>query len=241
LSLFIAKSVAKSKDPRNCLCEIIQEMLNPYISGIPTVFSKKPFSIMLVGVNGSGKTTTIAKLANFYGGKGMKVDIAACDTFRAAATEQLSKWARRIECGIFTGSHSQKDPASVAYDALNKTQGDMLLIDTAGRLQNNYNLMEELSKISRVLKKIDMEAPDKIYLTIDATNGQNAVEQASEFHKSCKISGIILNKTDGGAKGGVILRIVDELKIPIVAIGKGEKLDDIDQFSIDDFLRGLQE
>jgi fused signal recognition particle receptor len=239
LSLSISKAVAKSKDPKACLHKTIREMLEPHISNIPTNFQKKPFTIMLVGVNGSGKTTSVAKLANFYKKKGMSVDMAACDSFRAAATEQLSKWAEIVGCCIFTGNHSQSDPASIAYDALSKTQSDVLLIDTAGRLQNNHNLMEELSKISRVLSKIEEKAPDETYITIDASNGQNAFEQVRAFSKSCNISGIILNKIDGGAKGGVILRIVNDLEIPIVAVGKGEKLDDIDQFSIEKFLEDL--
>ncbi|MDR2074775.1 MAG: signal recognition particle-docking protein FtsY [Holosporales bacterium] len=239
LALSITQTVARSKDPQSCLRETIGEILEPYVSDIPVNFSKKPFTIMMVGVNGSGKTTTIAKLANFYKGNGLRVDIAACDTFRAAATEQLSVWAQRIGCEIFRGGHIQKDPASVAYDALSKTQGDVLLVDTAGRLHNNCNLMEELSKISKVLQKIDAEAPDRTYVTIDSTNGQNTVEQIREFSKFCNVSGIVLNKIDGGAKGGSILRIVEELKIPIVAVGKGEDLLDIDRFSVDEFLKDL--
>jgi fused signal recognition particle receptor len=239
LALSIAQTVAKSKDPKCCLRETIRKILEPYVSYIPVSFSKKPFTIMLVGVNGSGKTTTIAKLANFYKHNGLRVDIAACDTFRVAATEQLSIWAQKIECRIFKGSHTQKDPASVAYDAFTKTQGNVLLIDTAGRLQNNRNLMEELSKISKVLQKIDAEAPDRTYVTIDSTSGQNTVEQIREFSKFCNISGVILNKIDGGAKGGTIIKIVEELRMPIVAIGKGEKLLDIDHFSIDKFLKDL--
>lgn len=238
LSNSIALQLKNSTDINADLSMIIKSIISPYILDIPHSFNSAPISIMLVGVNGSGKTTTIAKLASFFKNSGLSVDIAACDTFRVAATEQLTIWASMLRCKIFT-SEKTTDPASVAYEALTKTKSDVLLIDTAGRLQNNTNLMNELSKISKVLKKINSEAPHFTYLTLDATTGQNAVDQVIEFNKACKISGIILNKMDGGAKGGVIVRIIDELKIPIVAIGNGESLENLHQFSIDDFLKEL--
>ncbi|MDR1488152.1 MAG: hypothetical protein LBI26_00150 [Holosporales bacterium] len=227
------------KDPQISLETIIETMITPFIEIIPTNFYKKPTTIMLIGVNGSGKTTTIAKLANLFINKGLSVDIAACDTFRVAATEQLTVLADKLGAFTFKAKDSKQDPASVAYDAVSKTNKDILLIDTAGRLQNNTNLMNELNKIASVLKKIDKNAPDYTYITIDATTGQNALDQVIQFNKFCKISGIILNKIDGGAKGGAIVRIINELQIPIIAVGIGENMGDIENFDINRFLSKL--
>lgn len=238
LAYEFAAALSKSTDLKRDLAFKIQEILSPYCAKIPIKFEQKPTVFMLVGVNGSGKTTMLAKLAHMFQVKGLSVDIAACDTFRVAAMEQIQSWAKRIGCGIFM-STSPREPASLAYEALSKTEADLLLIDTAGRLQNNNNLMEELAKISRVLKKINPDAPHYTYITLDATTGQNSFEQVRDFSKVCDVSGIILNKIDGGAKGGVILRIVKELRIPIVAVGNGEKLTDLGNFSIENFTSDL--
>lgn len=234
----LADSLKRSSDPKKDLALKIQEILASNYGEIPLEFSCKPAVIMLVGVNGSGKTTAVAKIADMFCDKGLKVDIAACDTFRAAATEQIESWARKIGCGIFTGD-SGRDPASLAYEALSKTMADVLLLDTAGRLQNNSNLMAELAKIARVLKKTDQNAPHYTYITLDAATGQNSFDQVRDFSKVCSLSGIILNKMDGGAKGGVIVRIAKELRIPIVAVGKGETLKDLEKFSVSEFLSDL--
>ncbi len=239
LAASISQKVKNSaKEVPIALKSAIEDIMIGYISEIPTEFPYKPSIIILVGVNGSGKTTTIAKLAHFYQNKGKKVDIVACDTFRVAATEQLVAWSNKVGCHVFQ-AEARQDPASVAYRALKSTNSDILLIDTAGRLQNNTNLMEELSKILRVLKKVSPDVPITTYITIDATVGQNAVDQVAEFNKVCNISGLILNKIDGGAKGGIILRIINELKIPIVAVGTGESIKDISAFSLDMFLQDL--
>ncbi|MDR0553047.1 MAG: signal recognition particle-docking protein FtsY [Holosporales bacterium] len=223
------------KNRKMTIKEIISNMLSGGVSAIPESFNC-PTAIMLVGVNGSGKTTTVAKLANMFMKKGLSVDIAACDTFRVAATEQLSIMAKKLGINNMFAVAQSRDPASVAYEALLTTRKDILLIDTAGRLQNNYNLMAELKKISTVAKKIRDTAPEYTYITIDATTGQNAIEQVTEFQKMCNISGIILNKIDGNAKGGAIVRIINDLKIPIVAVGTGESFNDIEPFSVSKFL-----
>lgn len=239
LACELAESLQKSTDPKGDLALRIREILTPSCSEIPTKFEQKPTVIMLIGVNGSGKTTTVAKMANMFQNDGLTVDIAACDTFRVAATEQIETWAKRLGCGIFM-SDSKREPASLAYEALSKTASDILLIDTAGRLQNNSNLMDELAKISRVLKKIDPKTPHYTYITLDATTGQNSFDQVRAFNEVCDISGIILNKIDGGAKGGIIVRIAKELgHIPIVAVGTGEKITDLQKFSVEKFVSSL--
>jgi fused signal recognition particle receptor len=216
--------------------EVIADMFTNNVSSIPESFGSS-VAIMLVGVNGSGKTTTIAKLANMFLKKGLSVDIAACDTFRVAATEQLAVMAKKLKIEkMFTATQLKRDPASIAYEAISTTKKDVLLIDTAGRLQNNSNLMAELKKITTVVGKVRNTAPEYTYITIDASTGQNAIEQVIEFQKMCNISGIILNKIDGSAKGGSIVKIVNNLKIPIVAVGTGESFDDIEQFSVSKFL-----
>lgn len=234
----LAHELAQTSKNYDDLCAKLKKICINYVASLPCKLEKKPTVIMLVGVNGSGKTTTIAKLANYFQKSNISVDIAACDTFRAAATEQLEFWAKSIGCKIFSGD--KKDPASVAYTAYETTQSDVLLIDTAGRLQNNTNLMAELSKISSVLHKLSGVAPIT-YLTLDATVGQNATQQAVEFNNACKLSGVILNKMDGRAKCGAIVNAICTVKIPIVAIGSGEKIDDLKEFVLDDFLKKLLE
>lgn len=203
--------------------------------------SSGPTVLLVAGVNGVGKTTSIAKLAYRYINQGKKVMLCAADTFRAGATEQLVVWANRLGCPIVTGK-PDSDPASVAYDGAvqaNKQNIDLLIVDTAGRLQNKINLMNELSKISRVISKEIPNAPHEAFLIIDATTGQNGVVQAKQFLDCIKLTGIVITKMDGTSKGGIILAIRDELGIPVRFIGLGEKMTDLEEFDLDKYLYGL--
>jgi fused signal recognition particle receptor len=203
----------------------------------------KPHVIMLIGVNGVGKTTTIGKLAHNYKKAGKSVLIGAADTFRAAANEQLEVWAQRAGVDIVQQQHGA-DPAAVAYDTLQaaKARGtDVVIIDTAGRLHNKQGLMQELEKISRVMKKIHESAPHDVFLALDATTGQNALQQAREFTKVAPLTGIILTKLDGTAKGGAVLAIADAMNIPVRYIGVGEKIDDLQVFDTETFVEALFE
>lgn len=238
LSEKLAKQISKGKEPTETLKQEIELILEPLIAEIEVTRGDKPFVIVLEGVNGSGKTTTAAKLAYYLKKKGYSVDIAACDTFRAAATDQLETWANRVGCKLFK-SETPKDPASVAFEALSNSKSDVLIIDTAGRLQNNSNLMNELSKIHRVIKKIAETAPQMTVLVLDATTGQNMVDQVAEFQKVHPISGIIINKLDGNAKGGTLVRVADEFKLPILGVGIGESEKDLEMFSTEKFLKDL--
>ncbi|QNJ35603.1 signal recognition particle-docking protein FtsY [Xenorhabdus nematophila] len=202
---------------------------------------KSPYVILMVGVNGVGKTTTIGKLARQYQSQGKSVMLAAGDTFRAAAVEQLQVWGDRNKIPV-VAQHTGADPASVIFDAIQsaKAKGvDILIADTAGRLQNKSHLMEELKKIVRVMKKLDEEAPHEIMLTLDASTGQNAVSQAKLFHEAVGLTGISLTKLDGTAKGGVIFAIADQFEIPIRYIGVGEGIEDLRPFKADDFIEAL--
>ncbi len=202
---------------------------------------KSPYVILMVGVNGVGKTTTIGKLARQYQSQGKSVMLAAGDTFRAAAVEQLQVWGDRNKIPVIA-QHTGADPASVIFDAIQsaKAKGvDILIADTAGRLQNKSHLMEELKKIVRVMKKLDEEAPHEIMLTLDASTGQNAVSQAKLFHEAVGLTGISLTKLDGTAKGGVIFAIADQFEIPIRYIGVGEGIEDLRPFKADDFIEAL--
>lgn len=193
---------------------------------------EKPFVILIVGVNGSGKTTAIAKLARHFKEKGKKVLLAAADTFRAAAIEQLTTWAERLEIDIIKGSPGA-DPSSVAFDALQAAKArnaDLVLIDTAGRLQNKTELMRELEKIRKVCQKVIPEAPHDTLLVLDATSGQNALDQAAIFHQFTPLTGIIMTKLDGSAKGGILIPIYQKFGIPIRYIGVGEQAEDLLQF-----------
>lgn len=201
----------------------------------------KPFVILVIGVNGVGKTTTIGKLAHNYKNAGKEVIIGAADTFRAAANEQLEIWAERANVDIVQ-QHQGADPAAVAYDTLKSAiakQKDVVIIDTAGRLHNKKHLMDELEKIARVMKKLKQTAPDEVYLILDATTGQNAILQAKEFSKVANLTGIVLTKLDGTAKGGVVIPIVNELNIPVRYIGVGEQIDDLQPFDAKAFVEGL--
>jgi len=197
--------------------------------------------LLMVGVNGVGKTTTIAKLAHRYINKGKKVLLAAADTFRAGAKEQLVEWSKRLNCDIATGLDNG-DPSSVCYDAAKKAKNehyDLLIVDTAGRLQNKANLMAELSKMKRVLSKEIENAPHETFLVIDATTGQNGVIQAKAFNEVTSITGVVITKMDGTSKGGIILPIRDELNIPVRFIGLGEKMEDLKEFDLNSYLYSL--
>ena len=220
------------------LCEITEEMLS---GGQELNISTTPSVILVIGVNGVGKTTTIGKLANNFVKSGKKVTLAAADTFRAAAIDQLDIWAQRSGADIVKQNEGS-DPAAVVYDAISSAKAkhsDIIICDTAGRLHNKKHLMDELAKINRI---IDRELPDaakEVLLVLDATTGQNAVVQAAEFSKATGITGIVLTKLDGTAKGGVVLAIKDGLQIPVKYIGVGEQVDDLQPFSPSDFAKAL--
>ena len=212
--------------------DIVNEL--SFIEGIPTV-------LLVVGVNGVGKTTTIAKLANRYKEQGKKVLLVAADTFRAGAIEQLTVWSERLGVGIVTGA-AESDPASVAYDGMKKAKeinADLVIVDTAGRLQTKANLMAELAKIKRVIGKEIDGAPQETFLIIDATTGQNGVVQAKSFAEVTNLTGVVVTKMDGTSKGGIILAIRDEIGVPVRFIGLGEKMSDLMEFDLDKYLYGL--
>lgn len=202
---------------------------------------EKPHVILVVGVNGVGKTTSIGKLANFFKNQGLSVMIGAADTFRAAAIEQLEEWAVRAKVDIVKQKMGS-DPASVSYDTLNSAinkNHDIVIIDTAGRLHNKVNLMNELSKIGRVLKKLNINAPHEILLVLDGSTGQNAYEQAKQFSEATDITSMMVTKLDGTAKGGVVIGISDQLSIPIKFIGTGESIEDIEIFDKKQFIESF--
>ena len=199
--------------------------------------------MLFVGVNGVGKTTSIGKLAHRYKQAGKKVMLVAADTFRAGAVAQLAEWGRRVDVPVVTGAE-KADPASVVFDGMQRAVAegiDILMIDTAGRLQNKDNLMAELEKIGRIIKRVVPEAPHETFLALDASTGQNALVQAKEFSKITPLTGIVLTKIDGTARGGVVLAIREELNIPVKLIGFGEKIDDIGEFNSENFMKGLLE
>ena len=204
------------------------------------VSSSGPTVVLVVGVNGVGKTTSIAKLAHKYNSEGKKVMLIAADTFRAGATKQLEIWSNKTN-SLFYGNENN-DPASVVYDGLKigvENNVDIILIDTAGRLQNKINLMKELEKINKVIKNFITEAPHEVLLTIDATTGQNGIMQAQSFKEITDITGIILTKLDGTAKGGIVLAIKDKVNIPVKFVGLGEKMEDMRTFDIEKYIYGL--
>jgi fused signal recognition particle receptor len=201
----------------------------------------KPFLFMVVGVNGVGKTTTIAKIAHQYSSQGKKVLFGAADTFRAAAVEQLEVWATRVRADLIKHSKGS-DPSAVAFDSVHAAKArnvDLVFIDTAGRLHTKVNLMEELKKVKRIIAREYPGAPHEILLVLDATTGQNAISQAKLFHEAIGVTGIALTKLDGTAKGGIIIGITDELKIPIRYIGVGEGMDDLREFNAAEFVQAL--
>lgn len=226
---------------REALASHMAEILSPCAIPLTIPPVDKPYVIMMVGVNGAGKTTTIGKLAKQYVDMGLKVSIAACDTFRAAAVSQLQVWGERVGCEVLAAAENS-DSAALAYQALVKAQADkvdVLFIDTAGRLQNKTGLMEELSKMRRVLKKLDPDAPQSTLLVLDATTGQNAHTQVEVFTEMTSVSGLILTKLDGSAKGGIVVALADRFKMPIHAVGVGETIDDLHAFDAATFARSL--
>ena len=221
----------------------VSEILKPLEKNLENINKNKPSVILIAGVNGVGKTTTIGKLGKILGQNNKKIVLGAADTFRAAAVSQLEVWAKRINADIIK-SDDGADPASVAYKALDhakKNNFDYLLIDTAGRLQNKKNLMDEFKKITKVLKKIDSNAPHETFLILDATTGQSAISQVEEFKKISPITGIIMTKLDGTAKGGILLAIGKKFKLPIIALCMGEKEDDLQTFNSEYFSNALMQ
>ena len=232
--------IKTSDDVKRSLKEEIAKLLAPIESSMPAD-KTKPFVILALGVNGVGKTTTIAKLASIYQHSGRTVILGACDTFRAAAIEQLGVWAKRLHIDMIKHADGS-DPAAVAYDAVKAAKArnvDILILDTAGRLHTKANLMEEMKKIKRVVTKELPGAPHEILLVVDATNGQNAIAQAKTFHEALQLSGIVITKLDGTAKGGFILPIAHTLNIPVRYIGVGEKVDDLIPFRAKDFAEAI--
>ena len=223
------------------LSDYLVEILEPLEKNLESLDKSKPKVILVAGVNGVGKTTTIGKLGKILGKNNTKIAFAAADTFRAAAVSQLEVWSKKINAHIIK-SNEGSEPASVAYKALDyakKENLDYLLIDTAGRLQNKKNLMNEFKKIINVLKKIDSNAPQEIFLILDATTGQSAINQVEEFKKIAPITGLIMTKLDGTAKGGILIAIGKKFKIPIIALGMGEKEDDLEIFNARHFSNAL--
>jgi len=221
----------------------ISEILKPLEKNLENINKNKPSVILVAGVNGVGKTTTIGKLGKILGQNNKKIVLGAADTFRAAAVSQLEVWAKKINADIIK-SEEGADPASVAYKALDyakKNNFDYLLIDTAGRLQNKKNLMDEFKKITKVVKKIDLNAPHETFLVLDATTGQSAISQVEEFRKITPITGIIMAKLDSTAKGGILLAIGRKFKLPIIALGMGEKEDDLQTFNSEYFSNALMQ
>ena len=251
-ALRVTANIAEGRMGRRLSTREIKEILAQEIARIMEnvakplpIYAKKPQVVLVVGVNGSGKTTTIGKLASQFKAAGKNVVIAAGDTFRAAAVEQLQVWGERAGVPVLTAPQGT-DPASLAFDAMTKAEADgadLLMIDTAGRLQNRQDLMEELAKIVRVIRKKDETAPHNTLLVLDATTGQNALSQVETFQKLADVSGLVMTKLDGTAKGGVLVALADKFGLPIHAIGVGEQIDDLDAFDPEDFaaaLTGLQ-
>ncbi|MDB3982450.1 signal recognition particle-docking protein FtsY [Candidatus Pelagibacter sp.] len=242
----IKEIISDSKiDPNKDIAEEINLILKNYIISLMKPLENKEFfkkkekinATLVSGVNGVGKTTTIGKISKILKANGNKVMLAASDTFRAAAIEQLENWAKKVDVEI-TKSSQNADPASVAYKAIEdaiSNNFDQVLIDTAGRLQNKKNLMEEYKKIANVTKKIDPDAPHDVILVLDATSGQNVINQVEEFNKIIPITGLIMTKLDGTAKGGILLAVAKKYKLPIIALGLGEKEDDLQIFEAEKF------
>lgn len=236
---------AKKPDAlRRVIIEKLVELYEKDGSYDESIHFQDNLTVMLfVGVNGVGKTTSIGKLAHRYKQAGKKVMLVAADTFRAGAVAQLAEWGRRVNVPVVTGPE-KADPASVVFDGMERAVAegiDILMIDTAGRLQNKDNLMAELEKIGRIIKRVVPEAPHETFLALDASTGQNALVQAKEFSKITPLTGIVLTKIDGTARGGVVLAIREELNIPVKLIGFGEKIDDIGEFNSENFMKGLLE
>jgi fused signal recognition particle receptor len=235
------KQLADSQALLTALAEDMVKMLRPCAKHLEIPQDVRPFVIMMVGINGAGKTTTIGKLARRFQGEGRKVMLAAGDTFRAAAVEQLQAWGERNDVAVIAQQRAA-DPASVMYDALEAARArgaDVLLVDTAGRLHTQTNLMGELKKIHRVAGKIDPSAPHEVMLVVDASIGQNALMQAKQFHEAVGLTGITLTKLDGTAKGGIVLAIAQQMGLPIRYIGVGEGIEDLREFDAESFVAAL--
>ncbi|MDE4191064.1 signal recognition particle-docking protein FtsY [Phaeobacter gallaeciensis] len=229
-----------TQEIKELLSSEIARVMEPVAKPLP-IYAKRPQVVLVVGVNGSGKTTTIGKLASQFKAAGKNVVIAAGDTFRAAAVEQLQVWGDRAGVPVLTAPEGS-DPASLAFDAMTRAEADgadLLLIDTAGRLQNRADLMEELAKIVRVIRKKDETAPHNTLLVLDATTGQNALNQVDTFQKLADVSGLVMTKLDGTAKGGVLVALADKFGLPIHAIGVGEQIDDLAPFDPEEFAAAL--
>ena len=237
------KKLRKFDEISDCLIEVMHDM---YVSNEDKPFNENPNGptvILMVGVNGSGKTTTTAKLANSFKNQGKKVALVAADTFRAGAVEQLAQWAQRLDLPCIKG-REKADPSSVLVDGCRYAKNenvDILICDTAGRLQNKTNLMKELEKMHKVVGREIPSAPHEVWLVLDATTGQNGISQAEIFLETSKVNGIVLTKLDGSAKGGVVIAIRDLLGLPVKYIGLGEKLEDLREFDIDSYLYSLCE
>lgn len=233
------ENIKDEEDVKKVLREEMQKILD--ITDINLKLNTKPSVILVIGVNGVGKTTSIGKIANRLAKDGKKVVVAAADTFRAAAVEQLEIWANRAGATVVKREEGV-DPASVVYDAIKKTkemEADVLIVDTAGRLHNKKYLMDELNKIQKVINKEMEEADREVLLVIDGTTGQNAISQVKAFKQEADITGIVLTKLDGTAKGGVVIGIVEENKIPVKFIGVGEQIDDMEIFNSEDFVKAI--
>jgi fused signal recognition particle receptor len=235
------KTLQDPKQLREAIKEELRKILNVNYKPPAEIPEGNPFVVLMVGVNGVGKTTTIGKLANRFQTDGKKVMLCAADTFRAAAIEQLEIWANRADVPIVK-QKANADPSAVLYDALQSAKSkkiDYVIVDTAGRLHTKHNLMNELEKMTRIAKREVPGAPHEVLLVIDATTGQNGLTQAREFTKSAGVTGLVLTKLDGTAKGGVVTAIAKELRLPIRFVGVGEKMDDLIEFSADDFVESL--
>ena len=233
------ENIKDEEDVKQALREEMQKILD--VTDISLHLNTKPSVILVVGVNGVGKTTSIGKMANRLAKDGKKVVVAAADTFRAAAVEQLEIWAKRAGADIVKREEGV-DPASVVYDAIKKTKengADILIVDTAGRLHNKKYLMDELNKIQKVINKEMPDSDKEVLLVIDGTTGQNAIQQVKAFKQEADITGIVLTKLDGTAKGGVVIGIVEENKIPVKFIGVGEQIDDMEIFNSEDFVKAI--
>ena len=230
------------EEVKAALADEIATILEPVAQPLVIEPARAPHLVLVVGVNGTGKTTTIAKLGRHYGEQGLKVGFVAGDTFRAAAVEQLQVWAGRTEARFFAPSKPGADAAGLAFDAFTaaRTDGlDVLLVDTAGRLHNKSALMEELRKIIRVIRRVDESAPHSVLLVLDATTGQNAVQQVKVFKEMVDVTGLAVTKLDGSAKGGVVVALAQEFGLPVHVVGVGEKAEDLRPFAAKDYARGL--
>ncbi|MUG81776.1 signal recognition particle-docking protein FtsY [Commensalibacter melissae] len=234
-------SEVTDQEIKQALAEEISKILKPVAVPFQPNPDLKPHVVLMVGVNGTGKTTTIGKMGQFFTDQGLKVMMVAGDTFRAAAVEQLQMWGDRVGVSVISGK-PQADAAGLAFEALKRAKNektDLLLIDTAGRLHNKSALMEELAKIIRVMRKFDETAPHSVLLVLDATTGQNAIEQVRIFKEMVDVSGLIITKLDGTARGGIVIALAEKFKLPIHAVGVGEKAEDLRDFSAEEFAKGL--